>query len=53
MSRQFIESLEQRKLFSGGAAAVGEDVVEHASRAPRSAAVKIQPPSAKANLTSA
>lgn len=52
MSRQFIESLEQRKLFSVGAA-VGQDVVEHASRAPRSAAVKIQDPSAKANLTAA
>jgi uncharacterized protein GlcG (DUF336 family) len=49
MSRQHFESLEKRQLFSGGQ--VAQEAVEHASREPRSAAVKIQPPSAKANLT--
>ena len=53
MSRQFIESLEKRQFLSGVTAA---DVIETASRAPRSAAEThegVQDPAAKANLTAA
>ena len=50
MSRQFLESLEQRKLFNA------TSVTETASREPRSAAethVGVQDPTAHANLTAA
>jgi uncharacterized protein GlcG (DUF336 family) len=54
MSRQFVESLEQRQHFSAAPSPAAAAPIEHASREPRSAAARhvgVEDPSAKANLT--